>query len=227
MSTSSKTPPPKLRSLADLKSVQKALHTQAQQREQARQQAEILHKQQAAEQRLFERAVGVITKMTPRATATVRTVSPPAPALSRGSKAEAELCDPTEDAGALWSDELDTRNRLLSADPLSYVVPGRPRQLVQQLQRGHWPVQAHIDLHGLRRDAARQKLAQFLAQANDQGLRCLRVVHGVGYSSAGGDAVLKRLVPSWLTQTPLVQAFAQAPAADGGAGALWVLLIGG
>jgi DNA-nicking Smr family endonuclease len=67
-------------------------------------------------------------------------------------------------------------------------------------------------------------LAEFIRQAHRQGLRCVRVVHGKGLGSPGKTPVLKGKVQGWLIQKNEVLAFVQARAADGGAGALVVLL---
>ena len=56
------------------------------------------------------------------------------------------------------------------------------------------------------------------------GLRCVRVIHGKGNGSPGREPVLKAKVKTWLVQKNEVLAFAQARAADGGHGALMVLL---
>jgi len=93
-----------------------------------------------------------------------------------------------------------------------------------RLRRGHWAVQAQIDLHGLRRDEAREALGQFLRDAQRAGLRCVRVVHGKGLGSPGRTPVLKDKVHGWLIQKNQVLAFVQARPLDGGAGALLVLL---
>ena len=42
--------------------------------------------------------------------------------------------------------------------------------------------------------------AQILAEANQQGLRCVRIVHGKGLGSPGREPVLKGLVRGWLMQ---------------------------
>jgi DNA-nicking Smr family endonuclease len=84
--------------------------------------------------------------------------------------------------------------------------------------------QAQLDLHGQTVDEARQSLVTFIDEALSEGLRCVRIVHGQGHSSPGQRAVLKNKVPSWLVQISAVSAFAQAPAKEGGAGALVVLL---
>ncbi|MBU6503950.1 MAG: Smr/MutS family protein, partial [Burkholderiales bacterium] len=60
--------------------------------------------------------------------------------------------------------------------------------------------------------------------ARQQGLRCVRVVHGKGLGSPGKTPVLKSRVHGWLIQKSEVLAFVQARPAQGGAGALVVLL---
>jgi len=52
----------------------------------------------------------------------------------------------------------------------------------------------------------------------------VRVIHGKGNGSPGREPVLKAKVKSWLAQHAQVLAFTQARAAEGGAGALVVLL---
>jgi DNA-nicking Smr family endonuclease len=52
----------------------------------------------------------------------------------------------------------------------------------------------------------------------------VRIIHGKGNGSPGREPVLKSKVKTWLVQKDEVIAFAQARAADGGHGALLVLL---
>ena len=52
----------------------------------------------------------------------------------------------------------------------------------------------------------------------------MRVIHGKGYGSAGGEPVLRSMVHSWLVQKDEVVAFCVANKGDGGHGALIVLL---
>ena len=87
-------------------------------------------------------------------------------------------------------------------------------------------MQAQIDLHGLRRDEARDQLAAFVRGCTRRGQRCLRVVHGKGHGSPGREPVLKAKVQRWLAQCAEVVAFTQARGSVGGAGALIVLLAG-
>ena len=97
-------------------------------------------------------------------------------------------------------------------------------KVLKDLRRGRWVVQEKLDLHGLNRDQAKEAVVTFLAECRQHGHRCVRIVHGKGLSSPGREPVLKRLVLGWLTQRSDVLAFCQARAAEGGAGAVVVLL---
>jgi DNA-nicking Smr family endonuclease len=124
------------------------------------------------------------------------------------------------------SDEVDIETLLLTDDGLSFRRSGVGADVVTRLRRGHWSIQAEIDLHGLRREEARDSLAAFVRGAAMRGQRCLRVVHGKGHGSPGRQPVLKSKVQRWLGQSEAVIAFAQASGPLGGAGALIVLLVG-
>ncbi len=132
-----------------------------------------------------------------------------------------------DEAAALretMSDGFDVDSLLETDAALSFRRPDIGPDVVRKLRRGGWVIQAQIDLHGLNRDEAREQLAAFLREAARQGMRCVRVVHGKGHGSPGREPVLKQRVHSWLVQKASVLAFAQARAAEGGSGALVVLL---
>ncbi len=122
------------------------------------------------------------------------------------------------------SDEVDVESLLLTDDGLSFRRSGIAPDVLARLRRGQWSIQAQIDLHGLRRDEAREQLGSFVHQALQRGQRCVRVVHGKGLGSPGREPVLKAKVQRWLAQSAEVIAFTQAAAPQGGAGALIVLL---
>ena len=109
-------------------------------------------------------------------------------------------------------------------DQLSFRRPGIGTDVTRKLRKGHWSIQRQLDLHGLRSDEARAQLSAFVRQARLHGIRCVRVVHGKGLGSPGKAPVLKRKVFAWLVQKNEVLAFVQARPAEGGAGALVVLL---
>jgi len=122
------------------------------------------------------------------------------------------------------SDEFDGDALLDTDDSLSFRRPGIGLDVVRKLRRGAWRIQGQLDLHGLRRDDARDTLSKFIREAQKTGWRCVRVVHGKGLGSPGKTPILKGRVQSWLIQKIEVLAFAQARPAEGGAGALVVLL---
>ncbi|WP_119157126.1 Smr/MutS family protein [Caldimonas tepidiphila] len=122
------------------------------------------------------------------------------------------------------SDEFDVESLLETDEALSFRRPGLGPEVARRLRRGDWVIQAQIDLHGLRRDEAREALGAFLRESVKQGRRCVRVVHGKGNGSPGREPVLKAKVRTWLVQKNEVLAFVQARASEGGAGALVVLL---
>lgn len=108
-------------------------------------------------------------------------------------------------------------------DP-SFVRAGMQRHTLKKLRQGHWPVVAELDLHGLSRFDAQQHLAVLLHRARQHGQCCVRVIHGKGLGSREGLPVLKQVIRTWLRHHPHVLAFCEADDAQGGAGALLVLL---
>jgi DNA-nicking Smr family endonuclease len=122
------------------------------------------------------------------------------------------------------SDDFDVESLLETDDTLSFRRDGIGPEVTRKLRRGVWAIQAALDLHGLRRDEAREHLAEFLRDAERGGLRCVRVIHGKGNGSPGREPVLKGKVRNWLVQKEEVIAFVQARASEGGHGALVVLL---
>ena len=210
----------KFSSLQDLKQVQKALreaHARAQAERQA-QEAAVLKRE--AERHLFARAVGPVQPLPDRRQAQAsRSPVPPVPA-QRQKDEQAVLRD-------ALSDEFDVSTLLDTDEALSFRRPGIGPDVTRKLRKGDWAIQREIDLHGLRSDEARLALAEFIREAHRQGLRCVRVVHGKGLGSPGKTPVLKSKVHSWLVQKNQVMAFVQAKPAEGGAGALVVLLTPG
>jgi DNA-nicking Smr family endonuclease len=104
---------------------------------------------------------------------------------------------------------------------------GLDPRLVSQLRRGEFAVQAHFDMHGMIQSAAKEALKEFIIASVRKGLRTVLVVHGRGLRSPGGHSVLKHASAGWLSHGAIgghVLAFATARAADGGAGATYVLL---
>jgi DNA-nicking Smr family endonuclease len=100
-------------------------------------------------------------------------------------------------------------------------------RLLARLRRGEMAVEATLDLHGHRSAEAKKAVAAFVEGAYASGVRGLLIIHGRGSHSPAGRAVLRDEVADWLTRGRLarrVLCFATAPRAEGGRGALSVLL---
>ncbi len=203
--------------LAGLGALRDSLKGEAERR--ARQQVQVARETREAElnANLFRNEIGAITPLaTPPRVPARREPPQPVPKQTRLDE-EAVLSE-------TLSDEFDPETLLDSDESLYYHRPGISREVVRKLRSGAWIVQAQLDLHGMRRDEAREALAVFIREAGKKGLRCLRVIHGKGLGSVGKEPVLKGKVRAWLVQKEEVIAFCEARGNDGGAGAVLVLL---
>jgi DNA-nicking Smr family endonuclease len=111
-----------------------------------------------------------------------------------------------------------------AGDALSYRRDNLPPRMFQRLKKGQYSVQDELDLHGATATQAEQLLRQFLLEAHDHEHGCVRIIHGKGLQSDGGAPVLKNLVDRHLRLRNDVLAFHSAPTAQGGTGAVLVLL---
>ena len=202
---------------AALEELHKRLEQQARQREAheaARRAAEARRHHATSE---FIEAVKDVTPLpAPGRAQHPRPPHPPEPA--------SRLRDDRDVLAESVSDSIDPESLLDTDESLSYSAPGLGPDALRRLRRGDWSIQSQIDLHGHRVDEAREALGEFLRESVRRGLRCVRVVHGKGLGSVGKVPVLKGKVRAWLRQRDEVIAFCQARGADGGAGAVMVLL---
>ena len=207
----------KARSLADLATLKKALQdAQAAAAELAARERERAAREQR-ERELFATTVGRVLPLRKAALAAITRPRPRAIPRQRLRDEAAVLVESI-------SDEFDVESLLETDDALSFRRRSIGPEVVRKLRRGVWAIEAELDLHGLRRDEAREHLAAFFRNATSARLRCVRVIHGKGHGSPGREPVLKARVKSWLVQKSEVLAFVQARASDGGHGALVVLL---
>ena len=210
--------PVKVKALTDLKVVKKAIAEKARQRtEQASAQVKAV-KQAASDKDLFVRAAGTVQPL-PDKRKVLHKVEQKMPLTMQYQRDEKAVLREA------ISDEFDVSTLLETDEHLSFRRPGIGPDVTRKLRRGDWSIQRQLDLHGLRRDDAREVLSLFIREAHKHGIRCVRVIHGKGLGSPGKAPVLKSRVHSWLVQKNEVLAFVQAKPADGGAGALVVLLM--
>lgn len=128
---------------------------------------------------------------------------------------------------AVLSESLLAPGPLIEAQPgdeLLFRRPGVPEAVFRRLRRGSYRVEAELDLHGLTGSESATRLAQFLKEARQHDLRCVRIIHGKGLRSGHRGPVLKSTVNTLLRRADPVLAFASARPAAGGTGATLVLL---
>ena len=111
-----------------------------------------------------------------------------------------------------------------AGERLSFVRPGLQSRVLRELRRGRFAVEDEIHLRGMRAGEALRAAGDFIRLARDDGLRCVRIVHGKGLASADGRPVIKGEIDHWLRRHDAVDAFCSARDTDGGSGALYVLL---
>jgi len=113
---------------------------------------------------------------------------------------------------------------IAGGEAAAYARAGVQQSVLRKLRRGQYRVQAEIDLHGLTVREAKPALKEFLSEALERGLTCVRIVHGKGLGSGPRGPVLKSAVIGVLKRAAPVLAFVSARSVDGGTGALYVLI---
>lgn len=104
--------------------------------------------------------------------------------------------------------------------------PAAPRRM-KLVKQGKLLPEVTLDLHGLDRLQARERVRHFLEDAAWQGRRTVLVITGRGTGS-GGEPVLRQVVEEYLAREAgaLVGEWGRAPARHGGDGAIIVFLRG-
>jgi DNA-nicking Smr family endonuclease len=207
----------KAKSLQELAAIRQRLAKQEEERAAALEKEREAQRVAEQQRHLFARAVGRVSTLPDSGRVLLQTPRP-------SPNATQKLLDDQAVLQESLSDEFDISTLLDVDDQMSFRRPGVGTDVTRKLRKGEWSIQSQLDLHGLRSDEAREALGQFIRQARLQGLRCVRVVHGKGLGSPGKEPVLKSKVQRWLVQKNEVIAFVQAKPADGGAGALVVLM---
>jgi DNA-nicking Smr family endonuclease len=153
-------------------------------------------------------------------------VDAPAPAAARIRP----VVDDDAEALAVLSDLVTGNGVFDISDSSEYVegaVVGLDPRILKRLRNGEFAYQAILDLHGKSAAAARVEVERFIIGASAAGHRGVLIVHGRGHRSKDNVPVLKERLKSWLARGRIgrsILAFTTARPADGGAGALYVLL---
>ncbi len=106
-------------------------------------------------------------------------------------------------------------------------APGLDKRTQVRLRRGKVTVEARLDLHGMTQTQAYEALGRFVDRAQERGYKTVLVVTGKGLRGDGQVGVLRQAVPRWLNEPGFrarVHAFDHAAPADGGEGALYIMV---
>ena len=149
----------------------------------------------------------------------------PQPAAPRRRIGRARITRAQRLAGLEESLSDDLSAPLVGAhEVLSYRRSNVPESVLRALRRGECPIEGELDLHGMTVTQAKRALHGFLSSALARHLGCVRIIHGKGLRSGSDGPVLKITVNGVLRKTPSVLAYVSARPADGGTGAVYVLL---
>ena len=140
--------------------------------------------------------------------------------------------------GHLYRRESAQRSNALDASrlPTSFVEPVRPEAIIsfkrdgiqhgvfKKLQRGEYPIEAMLDLHGFSVEEARLELFRSVTECQAHNIRMLLISHGKGHRNKNQIPLIKSYLVRWLPLLPEVMAYHSAQKWHGGAGAVYVLL---
>lgn len=168
------------------------------------------------DRRLFAEAIGPVRRLVPDdrvAESLPRPAPEPLQSLLDEARVPGELMHSAIDPAAIEVGE-----------EISYLRDGLSPKLLRQLKRGHFSIADEIDLHQMNAAVARAVVKEFLDDNKRRGQLCVKIIHGKGLRSRAEGPVLKRMVDGMLRQRADVLAFASARPAEGGTGAVIVLL---
>jgi DNA-nicking Smr family endonuclease len=161
----------------------------------------------------------------------------------------ADRLDPADDVDAFAREmrdvvrlDPDPRGRVRSVVPISpprrsphrtenadvsdhdFVAHGVDRRELRKLTKGEYIIRGRRDLHGMTSAEAVASVGRFIENSRHRGHRCVCIIHGRGLHSKGSQPILKTSVREHLRSHRSVLAYTDAPASDGGPGAVYVLL---
>ncbi len=110
-----------------------------------------------------------------------------------------------------------------SGEELQWAKDGLRPKIQRRLRLGRYSVAAVLDLHHMRTAEAQLAITEFIQDALQNQMTCVRIIHGKGLRSRIKPK-LKVLTAKLLRRMPGVLAYCSARQVDGGTGAVYVLL---
>ena len=171
-------------------------------------------KSQASDEHLFRQEMGDVVplKASPRTESTAPRKPGQKPHAQAVLASTARECQPINDRAHIDAD-----------DGSSHRKNGIQKRLMQKLKRGQYPVNGQLDMHHMSVATGHAALLDFIADAQSRTVECVKIIHGKGLRSKDGPR-LKLMARQALRDHPQVLAFTTCKPADGGSGAVNVLL---
>jgi DNA-nicking Smr family endonuclease len=171
---------------------------------------------------LFRQQAG---KVKPVTSNTIETARPDS--RKRSFRTRTETARHTVPAGAMFDQPTYVPASIDISDEnfIQFKRAGIQDRVFRKLLRGQIPVVAELDLHGMTIYNARIALDQFMSHIHQHERQvCIRIIHGKGYGSRDGLPVIKRQTQLWLQCNINVLAYCSCIPAEGGTGAIYVLV---
>lgn len=111
-----------------------------------------------------------------------------------------------------------------TADLIVGACGGVDNRTLKKLAAGQFRPTRRLDLHGHYLLDAYQAIRAFIEESQNQGHKCVLVIHGKGKGVHREMGVIKQNISQFLSDIPVVLAFHTAMPRDGGGGACYVLL---
>ena len=119
----------------------------------------------------------------------------------------------------LWLRRYGVMDKDAAADEYEYRTKIESREYLRTLKP-----EDVVDLHGLTREQAWQKLDSFVSACKIRGLRKILIIHGKGNHSHGTDLVLGEMVRSIIEADRRLGSSGHPDRNHGGTGATWVII---
>lgn len=119
---------------------------------------------------------------------------------------------------------INTESILGIADNLSFCRSKVQKKAFSTLRKGRFSIEARLDLHNMTIATANRELISFIDECVGFSLKYVHIIHGKGFGSKNNQPIIKNEVNNSLRNISEVLAFCSARQADGGTGAVYVLL---
>jgi len=104
---------------------------------------------------------------------------------------------------------------------------GSDKRTFEKLRKGKFPIEARLDLHGMKLEEAHRAVIYFIDDCHKRGNKCVLIITGKGKHSSLNRTTINSEFASWLNSSPIrmkIVCFTHAAIRDGGSGAFYVLL---